>query len=113
LFLILRSHSSPVGILGCLFFLSEDEGSASLDGRASSDLAFSAFKLKSSFLCELSLLAEDGFGLASETLLLSLITASTLSELGSFTGFVLSYLERFVDFASDAISVFHLGAMDL
>ena len=89
-------HNLTLGLL----LLSEDERSAALDGVASLDLALLAgllvlddsLKLDGGLLSQLGLLAEDGFGLATKSLLLGIVTTLSLSSGGVLTLLVLSNL---------------------
>ena len=80
----------------CVFFLSKNEWFASADDLASTDLAGSALKLDCNLLGCLCLLAEDWLGLATETLLLGVISSLALSGSGVFAFFVLRDLVQLV-----------------
>jgi hypothetical protein len=71
------------------FFLSKNEGLATLDWGHSSSLAGTTFKFESDLLSVLCLLSEDGLGLTSETSLLGIISSLSLSDKGGFSCLVL------------------------
>jgi len=91
----------------------EDEGLASAEELASSNLALGALDSKSNLLGLLGLLSEDGLGLTTETGLLVPISASTLRLLRVLALLVLSNLEFHVLLAVLAISVLSLRSMHL
>jgi len=106
--------------LGVLFF-AENEGSASLNGEASLELLLSTFsfvhdchfKLKCCFLGELSCSAENGFGLASKSLLFRVIATFALSRLGVLSLFVLRDLPGNVLACFSAVRAHCFGIMHL
>jgi hypothetical protein len=95
------------------FFLSEDEGLATLNGNHSSSLASTAFKLKGNLLGGLCLLSENGLGLTSITLLFSIISSLSLGSEGSFTGLILRHFVNLMLLAFLAVCSSLLGCVDL
>lgn len=106
-----RSESDTA--LVCVILLSKNEWLASADRLASTDLAGSALKLQCNLLGGLGLLAEDGFGLTSETLLLGAVTTFTLCELWIFAFLVLRDLMDLMLAAFCAVCVFRLRSVHL
>ena len=76
-----------------------------LDGNLLTPLALSALETQHQLLGRLGLLPQDGLGLTSETLLLTIVTSTTLSEFGFLRLFVLRHLELFMLVATGAISL--------
>jgi len=72
-----------MGVINASFFFAQDEGSAPSDRDTPSNFGLGAFHLERGLLRELGLLAEDGLGLASESLLLRIVTTCSL---GAFRG---------------------------
>ena len=91
----------------------EDEGLASADHLASSDLALGALESEGDLLGLLGLLSEDRLGLTSEAGLLGSIASSTLRLFRVLSLLVLSNLEFHVLLAVLAISVLSLRSMHL
>ena len=77
-------------------------------------LAAGAGELKDDLLGGLSLLVEDGLGLATITTLLTVVTALTLSEEAGLTSLVLGDLELLVLVAGDGATehLLLLGELD-
>jgi hypothetical protein len=86
------------------FFLAKNESFASLDGLASLSLALGALKLKCNLLCLLGLLSEDGLGLSTETLLLGIVSALSLSTERIFSLLVLGDFVRLMLHTFGAVS---------
>ena len=89
------------------------ESLASAEELAASDLALGAFEPQGDLLGLLSLLPEDGLGLASEAGLLGLIAARALRHLRVLALLVLSNLEFTVFRALLAVRVLCLGSVHL
>jgi hypothetical protein len=72
-----------------------------------------AFQPEDDFLGSLGLLLEDGFGLATETLLFAIVTTFSEDKEGGFSGFVLGDLLGGVFIAFLAIGVASFGNVHL
>ena len=106
-------NCSVDGATASLFFLSQNECLASLDGDKSSSLAGSALELECNLLGGLGLLSENGLGLSSETSLLGIISSLSLSDGGSLASLVLLHLVGGMLQALTAVSPHLLGNVDL
>merc|ERR1719253_1045544 len=73
----------------CLLLLTEIEVMSTLDGKLLLGLALFALETQDDLLGGLGLLLQDRLGLATETLLLVVITALSLGEVGSLASLVL------------------------
>ena len=115
--LVLSEEDLSLGVL----FLAQNERSAPLNGVASFELHFfsfslvhnSDFKLKCRFLGELGRSTQDGFGLASETPLLGVVAALSLSLLGVSALLVLGNLPCNVFTCFSAVSAHCFWVMHL
>lgn len=95
------------------FFLSKDEGLASLERVQSSSLADGTLELEGNLLGGLCLLSEDGFGLPSEASLLRFISSISQGFAADLTFLVLRHLVDLVLLAFAAVCSLLLGTVDL
>jgi hypothetical protein len=93
--------------------LSEDERLATADNLAATNLAGTALELESNLLGSLGLLAENRLGLSTESGLLGIVAAITLSASGGTSLLVLGDLVDLMLLALHAICVFLLRSVHL
>ena len=80
-------HNLSLGV----FFLTKNNGLASLNNSETLGLGLRAFELKDNLLSLLCLLSEDGLSLTAESLLLHVITSLSLSDQGVLALLVLRH----------------------
>ena len=91
----------------------QDEGLASAEEFAASDLALGAFEPEGDLLGLFGLLSEDGLGLTAETRLLGSVATRSLGLFRVLAFLVLSNLEFHVFLAKFAIRHLGFGSVDL
>ena len=96
-----------------VFFLSKNEWLASLEDLATSAFALHTLKLESDLLSLLCLLTEDWLGLATESLLLGIISPLSLHSLGVFAFLILGNFVWWMLLAFLAVSILLLGCVNL